>query len=52
MLKLLRAARLDASYESEMRRLIAIDLLVLDDFALQPPPLPTQGLLTTGVYMF
>lgn len=35
LLKTLRAARLDASYEAEMRRLIAVDLLVLDDFALQ-----------------
>ncbi|MGH2449931.1 MAG: ATP-binding protein, partial [Candidatus Limnocylindria bacterium] len=35
MLKTLRAARLDASYEAEMRRLVAVDLLVLDDFALQ-----------------
>ncbi|HZC30137.1 MAG TPA: ATP-binding protein [Gaiellaceae bacterium] len=35
MLKTLRAARLDASYESEMRRLVGVDLLVLDDFALQ-----------------
>ncbi|MBI2170376.1 MAG: ATP-binding protein, partial [Actinobacteria bacterium] len=35
LLKMLRAARLDASYEAEMRRLIAVDLLVLDDFALQ-----------------
>lgn len=35
LLKALRAARLDASYESEMRRLIAVDLLLLDDFALQ-----------------
>lgn len=35
LLKMLRAARLDASYDAEMRRLIAVDLLVLDDFALQ-----------------
>lgn len=35
MLKLLRAARLDASYDAEMRRLIAVDLLICDDFALQ-----------------
>ncbi len=35
LLKALRAARLDASYDTEMRRLIAVDLLVLDDFALQ-----------------
>ncbi len=35
LLKALRAARLDASYDAELRRLIAVDLLVLDDFALQ-----------------
>jgi DNA replication protein DnaC len=34
--KRLRAARLDASYDSEMRKLIAVDLLLIDDFALQP----------------
>jgi DNA replication protein DnaC len=32
--KRLRAARLDASYEVEMRKLIGVDLLILDDFAL------------------
>lgn len=36
MLKRLRAARLDASYDAEMRKLIGVDLLVIDDFALQP----------------
>jgi DNA replication protein DnaC len=36
MFKRLKAARLDATYEQEMRRLIAVDLLILDDFALQP----------------
>lgn len=35
LLKSLKAARLDASYDAELRRLIAVDLLVLDDFALQ-----------------
>jgi DNA replication protein DnaC len=35
LLKALRAARLDASYDAEMRRLIAVDMLVLDDSALQ-----------------
>lgn len=35
MLKTLRASRLDASYDAELRRLVAVDLLVLDDFALQ-----------------
>lgn len=34
MLKTLRHARLDNSYESELRRLIATDLLIIDDFAL------------------
>jgi DNA replication protein DnaC len=34
MLKQLRASRLDHSIEREMRRLIAVDLLVLDDFGL------------------
>ena len=31
----LRAARLDASYDAEMRKLIGFELLILDDFALQ-----------------
>ena len=35
MLKRLKAARLDASYDQELRRLIRVDLLILDDFALQ-----------------
>jgi len=34
LLKRLKAARLDASYDQEMRKLIGIDLLILDDFAL------------------
>ena len=34
--KRLKAARLDASYDTEMRKLIGVDLLVIDDFALQP----------------
>jgi DNA replication protein DnaC len=33
--KRLKAARLDASYEQEMRKLIGIELLILDDFCLQ-----------------
>jgi DNA replication protein DnaC len=32
--KRLKAARLDASYEVEMRKLIGVDLLIIDDFAL------------------
>jgi DNA replication protein DnaC len=35
MFKRLRASRLDNSHESEMRRLVAVDLLIIDDFALQ-----------------
>jgi DNA replication protein DnaC len=31
----LKAARLDASYEQEMRRLLRVDMLILDDFALE-----------------
>lgn len=34
MLKTLRHARLDHTVEAELRRLIAVDLLVLDDFGL------------------
>jgi len=34
--KRLKAARLDASYDQEMRKLIGVDLLIIDDFALQP----------------
>jgi len=36
MHKRLKAARLDASYDAEMRKLIGVDLLLIDDFALQP----------------
>lgn len=36
LLKRLKAARLDASYEAEMRKLIAVELLLIDDFALHP----------------
>ena len=31
----LKASRLDASYDLELRRLIAVDLLIVDDFALR-----------------
>lgn len=34
MLKTLKHARLDNSHDAEMRKLIAVDLLILDDFAL------------------
>jgi DNA replication protein DnaC len=34
MLKTLKHARLDNSYETELRKLLAVDLLIVDDFAL------------------
>jgi DNA replication protein DnaC len=34
MLKTLKHARLDGSYEAELRKLLAVDVLILDDFAL------------------
>lgn len=34
--KRLRAARLDNSHDAEIRKLLRVDLLILDDFALQP----------------
>jgi len=34
MLKSLKHARLDNSYEAELRKLLAVDLLIIDDFAL------------------
>jgi DNA replication protein DnaC len=36
LLKRLRASRLDNSHEVEIRKLLRVDLLVIDDFALQP----------------
>jgi DNA replication protein DnaC len=36
MFKRLKAARLDNSVEAEMRKLVAVDLLLIDDFALHP----------------
>jgi DNA replication protein DnaC len=36
LFKRLKAARLDNSHEAELRRLIAVDLLIIDDFALHP----------------
>ena len=42
LLKRLRASRLDNSHDAEIRKLIRVDLLILDDFALQPlDPLDT-----------
>ena len=35
LLKRLRASRLDNSHDTEMRRLLRVDLLIIDDFALQ-----------------
>ena len=35
LFKRLKAARLDASYDTEVRKLVATELLLLDDFALQ-----------------
>lgn len=34
--KRLKAARLDASHDTEIRKLIGVDLLIIDDFALSP----------------
>ena len=36
LLKRLRASRLDNSHDTELRKLLRVDLLVLDDFCLQP----------------
>jgi DNA replication protein DnaC len=36
MFKRLKAARLDKSAETEMRKLVGVDLLLIDDFALHP----------------
>jgi DNA replication protein DnaC len=36
LFKRLKAARLDNSVEQEMRKLLGVDLLLIDDFALQP----------------
>jgi DNA replication protein DnaC len=36
LLKRLRASRLDNSHDTEIRKLIRVDLLIIDDFALQP----------------
>ena len=35
LLKRLRASRLDNSHDTEMRKLIRVDLLIIDDFAVQ-----------------
>jgi DNA replication protein DnaC len=36
MFKTLKAARLDGTHEAELRRLIRVQLLIIDDFALRP----------------
>jgi DNA replication protein DnaC len=36
LLKKLRTSRLDNSHDQEMRKLVRVDLLILDDFCLQP----------------
>jgi len=46
LLKRLRASRLDNSHDTEMRRLLRVDLLIVDDFALQP----LDALDTADVY--
>jgi len=46
LLKRLRASRLDNSHDNEMRKLIRVDLLIIDDFALQP----LDALDTADVY--
>jgi DNA replication protein DnaC len=46
LLKKLRASRLDNSHDAEIRKLLRVDLLLLDDFALQP----FDGLDTADIY--
>jgi DNA replication protein DnaC len=46
LLKRLRASRLDNSHDVEMRKLLRVDLLIVDDFALQP----LDALDTADVY--
>src|SRR5919199_878123 len=36
MLRRLRASRLDNSHDAEVRKLLRVDLLIIDDFALPP----------------
>ena len=43
LLKRLKASRLDGTYEAEMRRLIAVDVLILDDFAIHPLDVTETG---------
>ena len=46
MLRRLRASRLDNSHDAEMRKLLRVDLLIIDDFVLQP----LDAADTTDVY--
>jgi len=46
LLKRLRASRLDNSHDAEIRKLLRVDLLIVDDFALQP----LDALDTADVY--
>jgi DNA replication protein DnaC len=47
LLKRLRASRLDNSHDAKIRKLLRVDLLVLDDFALRPfDALDTAALMT------
>ena len=41
LFKRLRATRLDNSHDTEIRKLLRVDLLIIDDFALQPSTRPT-----------
>jgi DNA replication protein DnaC len=43
LFKRLKASRLDNSHEHEIRRLIAVDLLIIDDFALHALDTTTTG---------
>lgn len=42
----LKASRLDATHPQELRRLVSVDLLILDDFALRP----LDGMETADLY--
>lgn len=46
MLKRLKASRLDNSHDAEARKLLRVDLLILDDFALSP----LDGIDTAEIY--
>lgn len=46
LLKHLRVSRLDNSHDGELRKLLRVDLLILDDYALQP----MDALDTTDMY--